>query len=47
MVFINIKNINKTRPNMKLDHRNIRPYKVKEILLSLVYKLELLALVRI
>ena len=47
MMFINIKNINKTRPSVKLNHRNIRLYKVKEILLSLIYKLELLILVRI
>ena len=47
MMFINIKNINKARPSMKLDHRNIRLYKVKEVLLSLIYKLELLVLVRI
>ena len=47
MVFINAENINRARPNIKLDHRNIGFYKVKEVLLSLVYKLKLLALVRI
>ena len=47
MMFINVKNINKTRPSVKLDHRNIRPYRVKKVLSSLVYKLELPASVRI
>ena len=47
MMFINTKNINKARSSIKLNYRNIRLYKVKEILLSLVYKLELSALMRI
>ena len=47
MVFINIKNINKAGSSIKLDYRNIRLYKVKKMLLSLVYKLELLILMRI
>ena len=32
---------------MKLDYLNIRPYKVKEVLVPLIYKLELLILMRI
>ena len=47
MVFINTKIINKTRSNVKLDYRNIGPYKVEEILSSLIYKLKLLVLIRI
>ena len=47
MIFTNAKNINKTRPNIKLNHRNIGFYRVKEILASLIYKLKLLILVRI
>ena len=47
MVFINTKNINRARSSVKLDYRNIRPYKVKEMLSSLIYKLELPALMRI
>ena len=46
-MFINTKNINTTRPNMKLDHRNIGFYKVEEVLLLLIYKLKLLILMRI
>ena len=46
-MFINIKNINKTRPSVKLDYRNIKPYRVEKILSSLIYKLELLILMRI
>ena len=46
-MFINTKNINKTRPSMKLNYRNIGPYRVKEVLSPLGYKLELLILVRI
>ena len=47
MVFINVKNINRARSNVKLDHRNIGPYRVEEVLSSLVCKLELLVSVRI
>ena len=46
-MFINTENINKARPSIKLDYRNIRPYKVEEVLLSLVYELKLLLSVRI
>ena len=46
-MFINIKNINRARSSIKLDHRNIRPYRVKKVLSPLVYNLELLILVRI
>ena len=47
IMFINTKNINRTRSNMKLDHRNIRFYKVEKVLAPLIYKLELLILMRI
>ena len=30
-MFINIKNINKVRSSIKLDHRNIRAYKVEYV----------------
>ena len=46
-MFINAENINKARSNIKLNHRNIRPYRVEEVLSSLVYKLELPTLMRI
>ena len=46
-MFINAENINKTRSNIKLDHRNIGLYKVEKMLSPLVYKLELLILMRI
>ena len=46
-MYINIKNINKARPSVKLDYRNIRPYRMEEVLSPLVYKLKLLILVRI
>ena len=46
-MFINTKNINKARLSVKLDYLNIRPYKIKEVLLLLVCKLELPVLIRI
>ena len=46
-MFINAENINKTRSSIKLDYRNIGSYRVKEMLLPLIYKLKLLVLVRI
>ena len=41
MVFINIKNINKARPSVKLNHHNIGLYKITRVLSPLVYELEL------
>ena len=47
MVFLNAENINRARPSVKLDDRNIGPYRVERVLSPLVCKLELPAAMRI